>query len=457
MTIISQFNTSKKIKFNHLANNSTASTFIDLLNNKRLKSIFEKHSTPHRKRIYTPSTTLSMFLAQVLNEDRSCSKAVNDLIIQQPKKPTYKISNNTGAFCLARKKLSLDLLIDLTIETGSTIQHEAQAIWGWKNRRVCLIDGTSLTMPDTKESQQVFPQQGAQKPGLGFPICRLLTVNCLTSGAVLNAAISAFKGKGTDEQSLLRKVLGTFKRGDVVIGDAFFGTYFLLVEMLKKGVDVLFEQMGVRKKITDFGKGTALGKKDHLIEIPKSKKKPDWMTQNEFDEAPEKIVIRELRVDKKVLITTMLSAKEYPKKALKNLYKQRWDIETDFRDLKTTLGMNILSCKSPDMCIKEIWAHFLANNFIRLLMAQAAQIHNLQPREISFKCTVQIWSTYNLLEKAIDEELFILIANRKVRNRPGRIEPRAVKRRPKAYKLLMTKRHEARENVMKNGHPVKIK
>lgn len=457
MTIISQFNSAQKKKFNHLANNTTASTFIDLLNNKRLKFIFEKHYTPHRKRIYTPSTTLSMFLAQTLNEDRSCSKAVNDLIIQQTESSANKISNSTGAFCLARKKISLDLLRDLTIETGSIIQHEAQAIWGWRNRRVCLIDGTSLTMPDTEESQKKFPQQGAQKIGLGFPICRLLTVNCLTSGAVLNAAIGPFKGKGSDEQSLLRKVLGTFKQGDVVIGDAFFGTYFLLVEMLKKGVDVLFEQMGVRKKIIDFGKGTALGKKDHLIEIPKSKKKPDWMTQNEFDQAPEKIVIRELRVDKKVLITTMLSAKEYSKKALKNLYKQRWDIETDFRDLKTTLGMNILSCKSPDMCIKEIWAHFLANNFIRLLMSQAAQIHNLQPREISFKCTVQIWGTYNLLEKPIDEELFRLIASRKVRNRPGRIEPRAVKRRPKAYKLLMSKRKTARENVMKNGHPVKVK
>jgi hypothetical protein len=150
MITISQFNASQKIKFNHLANNSAAKTFIDLLNNKRLKSIFEKHYTPHRKSIYTPSATLSMFLAQALNEDRSCSKAVNDLIMQQSENPVHKISNSSGAFCLVRRKLSLYLLSDLTIETGSIIQQEAQAIWGWKNRQVCLIDGTSLTMPDAE-------------------------------------------------------------------------------------------------------------------------------------------------------------------------------------------------------------------------------------------------------------------------------------------------------------------
>ncbi len=222
-------------------------------------------------------------------------------------------------------------------------------------------------------------------------------------------------------------------------------------------MDVLFEQMGVRKKITYFGKGIALGKKDHLIEIPKSKKKPDWMTQDEFDRAPDNILIRELKVDQKILITTMLSAKKYPKKELKNLYKQRCNVEVDFRGLKTTLGMNILSCKSPAMCKKEIWVYFLANNLIRLVMAQAAQNKNLKPRELSFKHAVQIWNTYNLLGKEINADMFALIAERKVGNRPGRLEPRAVKRRPKPYKLLMVERSKARRETLKHGHPRKDK
>lgn len=181
------------------------------------------------------------------------------------------------------------------------------------------------------------------------------------------------------------------------------------------------------------------------------------MTQEAYDNAPERILIREIKVGNKILITTMLSDKDYSKKSLKALYKRRWHVEVDFRHLKTTMGMNILSCKTPDMCIKEIWIYFLANNLLRLMLAQAAFNHDLVPRQLSFKHALQIWNTYYLLEKAIDDEMFALMAKRLVGNRPGRIEPRAVKRRPKPYKLLMIPRNEARQYVRINGHPKKIK
>jgi len=241
------------------------------------------------------------------------------------------------------------------------------------------------------------------------------------------------------------------------MGDAFFGTYFLLAQMIRRGIDVLFEQLGARKLSTDFGKGIASGKKDHLVAIPKSKRKPDWMEQKAFDELPEEIIIRECKVGKKIFITTMLSAKVYPKKALQNLYKKRWNIEVDFRHIKTTLGMNILSCKTPEMCEKEIWIYFLANNLLRLLIAQSAIIYDLKPRQISFKHALQILSTYLLLEQQIDENILALIAKKTVGNRPGRMEPRAVKRRSKPYKLLMKLRAIAKEGILKNGHPKKIK
>jgi hypothetical protein len=188
-------------------------------------------------------------------------------------------SANKAAYCKARKRLSLPLLTQLVKKTGELIRRTVLHKWRWFGRSVSLIDGTSLTIPDTKSSQTAFPQQASQKAGLGFPICRLLAVSCHHTGVILNAAVGPFKGKGSDEQSLLRQVLDAFQKGSVVVGDAFFGTYFLLVEMLKRGVDVLFEQHGSRKRITDFGKGKALGKKDHLIDIPKSKIKPSWMTQ----------------------------------------------------------------------------------------------------------------------------------------------------------------------------------
>nr|WP_210725566.1 hypothetical protein [Candidatus Colwellia aromaticivorans] len=139
------------------------------------------------------------------------------------------------------------------------------------------------------------------------------------------------------------------------------------------------------------------------------------------------------------------------------MFKQRWHIEVDFRNLKTTLGLVVLSCKTPEMCQKEMWVYFLANNLIRLLMAQAAVAHNLLPRQLSFKHTVQIWNTYSLLKKALDDPMFALIAKRIVGNRTGRMEPRAIKRRPKPYKLLMIPRAEAKQEIMKNGHLKKMK
>lgn len=456
MSIVSHIRHSQKKKIHHLANNLHATDFSALLSHDELALTIENNlPNNHRERIYTPAKTLSMFLAQTLNEDRSCSKAVNDMLIQT--QSVNDTSANTAAYCKARKRLPLPLITQLVTKTGELIHRTVPDQWRWFGRSVSLIDGTSLTMPDTRSSQIEFPQQGAQKAGLGFPICRLLAVSCLHTGVILNAAVGPFKGKGSDEQSLLRQVIDTFQKGSVVVGDAFFGTYFLLVEMIKRGVDVLFEQHGSRKRITDFGKGKALGKKDHLITIPKSKIQPSWMTQKAYEDAPDNITIRELKVGQKTIITTMLSAADYPKKSLAALYKKRWHVEIDFRNIKTTLGMNILSCKTPEMCRKEIWTYFLANNLIRLFMSQAAFNHGLLPRQLSFKHAIQVWNTYALLDKLIDEEMLALLAKRQVGNRGGRIEPRAIKRRPKAYPLLMIPRAEAKQAIMKNGHPKKMK
>ncbi len=284
----------------------------------------------------------------------------------------------------------------------------------------------------------------------------------MSSGAVLNAALGKFSGKGSSEQYLLRTMLDTFKAGDLVLGDAFFGTYFLLASLYKQGTDAVFEQFGARKRKTDFRKGKHLGPKDHLVELAKPKRKPDWMTQENYDCVPEFITIRELTVKGKILITTLLSPKIFPKNELKELYKKRWHVEVDFRNIKTTLGMETLSCKTPEMAEKEMWVYLLAYNLIRLLMAQSALLADILPRQLSFKHTVQLWTAWCQQTQSVcvqfDEgALFILIAQNTVGNRPGRIEPRAVKRRPKPFPLLMERREIARERVRENGHPKKIK
>ena len=202
--------------------------------------------------------------------------------------------------------------------------------------------------------------------------------------------------------------------------------------------------------------------RDHLIALDKPKIKPDWMTQADYDQAPDTLRVRELHTGGKILMTTLLCPKRTPKPALKALYRDRWHVELDLRNIKTTMGLEMLSCKTPAMAEKEIWVTLLAYNLIRLIMAQAAVLAGRLPRELSFKHTLQIWVAWGQYEMGHDHDdklsaLFVLIAQQQVGNRPGRIEPRAVKRRPKAYPLLTKPRQIAREDVRKNGHPKKLK
>jgi len=247
----------------------------------------------------------------------------------------------------------------------------------------------------------------------------------------------------------------------VVLGDAFFATYFFIAAMLGNGVDLVMEQLGSRRRSTDFRKGKKLGTKDHLIILTKPKIRPGWMDEAQYNEAPESLQIRELKVNNKILVTTLMCPTHYPKLALKELYKQRWQVELDIRNIKQTMGMDKLSCKTPDMAVKEIWVYLLAYNLIRLMMAQSALLADVVPRTLSFKHCLQLWTLWLQTESVLDGErlqgLLILMAQQVVGKRPGRIEPRAIKRRPKPYPLLVKPRAEARAEVRKYGHPKKLK
>jgi hypothetical protein len=223
-------------------------------------------------------------------------------------------------------------------------------------------------------------------------------------------------------------MLDILKDDDILLGDAFYATYFLLCELVRRGVDGLFEQHGARKRSTDFRKGEKLGVRDHLIVLIKPKKKPDWMSQDEYDQAPATLKVREFKAGGKIMVTTFLCPKDAPKSMLKVLYRSRWNVELDLRNIKTTLGMEKLRCKTPEMAIKELWVYLLAYNLIRLLMAHDAVPINA---------------------------LLVLIAEPRVGLRPGRLEPRALKRRPKPFPLLTKPRKVAREEIQKNGHPKK--
>lgn len=438
-----------------------AYAFFDLLTDASMLDEVESHLAAHRERLLPPTETLAMFLAQALSADRSCQQAVNAFVARRVAGGLSACSTATGAYCRARQRLPHALVSSLLQFTGRRLSAVASGRGSWRGRRVRLVDGTTVPMPDTAANQTAFPQPRVQKPGLGFPLCRLLALLCLSSGAVIDAATCPFQGKGHDEQSLLRTLLDHLQPGDVLLGDALFGTYFLLAELQKRGVDGVFEQYGARRCRTDFRRGHRLGTRDHLVELRKPAVRPPWMTPAQYAQAPDVLTVRELQAGGKLLVTTLVCP-QIPKDELKQLYRQRWHAELDLRCLKTTLGMEMLSCRTPAMAMKELRIYLLAYNLVRGLMLRAAIHVNVAPRELSFKHTLQLWLAWRSdplprASQRSDIVLLGLIAQRRVGRRSGRIEPRAVKQRPKPYRLLMLRRSLAREQVRAHGHPGRVK
>jgi hypothetical protein len=427
--------------------------FFNLLTGPELLEVTESHLPEHRERLYPPTVVLSMFMRQALNVDGSCQKAVNGWAAQREAEGLGVQSVRTGAYCRARQRLPVTMVAALTQATGRLLSARGKARWRWRGRHVKLVDGTGISMPDTPENQAHYPQPSSQAAGVGFPLARVVGVICLATGALLDAAIGPHAGKGSSELGLLRRLGAAFSPGDVMLADAFYCNYFLIATLIGAGVDVLFEQNGARH--TNFRRGTSLGRRDHLVRWPKPKNRPEWMTVQQYAHFAEELTVREVQVDGQILVTSLLDPRKVTKSELDQLYARRWHVELDLRNIKITLGVDVLRCLTPQMIEKELWVHLLAYNLIRVLMAQAALEAGVHPRQLSFKHTVQLWTewTAHRLDLTADPAtLFRLIAQPSVGHRPGRIEPRAKKRRPKSYPWLKIPRDQAREQVRRYGH-----
>jgi hypothetical protein len=432
--------------------------FFNLITGPALLETLEALVPEYRERRFPPTVTLAMFLGQVLRADSSCQNAVNEAIVNQLLHGADAVSANTGGYCQARQRLPIDLVRELAQQTGAMMTNQTPQGWRWRGRHVKLTDGTTTLMPDTAENQAQFPQHGRQEKGAGFPIARLVAVMSLANGAVLDMAMGPYKGKGTGEYGLFRELLGCFTSGDVMLADSYYCSFFLIAALQARGVDVLFEQHGARH--TDFRTGEKLGARDHVVQWSKPVARPAWMTPEEYAAYPAELTLREVKVRKKVLVTSFLNPREVCKREIGQLFLRRWNVELDLRNMKTTLGMDRLRCKTPEMCEKELWIYMLAYNLIRLLMAQAAVHATVLPRQLSFKHTVQVWVAWSqrqfLSDVPENTALFRLIAHVRVGNRPGRMEPRLVKTRPKPFGRLQTTRRRARANIRKYGHPKKL-
>lgn len=418
----------------------------------------DKMLPPCRHRLFPPVVTLETFITQVLDADASCQQAVNRLMLSRALHQQPSGSVHTGAYCRARQRLSGDMVADLARYLGRALAEEVPAAWTWQGRPIKLIDGTTVSMPDTPENQQCFPQQSSQKSGLGFPTARLVAIMDLSSGAILNTAMGPVKGKGTGEHALLREMLDTFEAGDIVIADRYYPSYALIAELNARGVDVIMRQHFARE--TDFEIGTQLGKNDHIATWQKPKKRHEWMSEEAFDALPDSLPVRELAAGGVIIVTTLCSARQAPRQDVQALYKKRWQIELSFRDIKTTLGMEVLRCKTPAMVEKELWVYLLAYNLIRRVMAHSSQWADCLPQQLSFKHTVQIFRQIAPRSPLTEQErqsIMGQMTTRRVGQRPDRQEPRAIKRRPRPHRLLNEHRHQAREKIRQQGHPKKLK
>jgi hypothetical protein len=417
-----------------------------------LKSTVFEQSGRWRERLYGPLTTVVLFIEQVLGADHSCQDAVARGLSARVAQGQAPCSLNTGPYCKARVRLALGLIERLGREIAARLCAAQPAPWLWRGRNVKLVDGTTVSMPDTEANQRAFPQSREQKPGLGFPLARLLGIVSLSCGAVLEWASGPCEGKNTGETALLWSLMDKLAPGDVVVADRYFAGYFGIARLREQGVDVLIRQH--QRRHTDFRRGRRLGKRDHVVSWARPQR-PSWMDEATYASMPESMVMREVRVGDLTLVSTLLDAKEVTKAELVDLYGKRWQIELDFRAIKTVMQMDVLRCKSPDMVRKEIAVHLLAYNLVRTVMAQAACLAHLLPRQLSFKATLQVLNAFeeNLRHcpraRLTTRHAIVLgsIAQLVLPVRPHRVEPRAVKRRPKTHPLLTKPRRVWRERL----------
>ena len=407
----------------------------------------------YRQRIYGPLQTLMLFIEQVLSADQSCQDAVARGVSGRVAQEQAPCSLNTAAYSKARSRLPLELIGRLGRETGEKLCSQQPKAWRWRGREVKLVDGTTVSMPDTAANQTDFPQSPTQKPGLGFPLARLVAIVSLSCGAVLDWAVGPCEGKQTGETALLWKLAQNLRPGDVVIADRYYAGYFLIALLTRLGVDVVIRQHQCR--YTDFRRGQRLGAKDHIVSWPRLQR-PAWMDAATYATMPEMLGMREVRVGGWTLVTTLADAKEVSKLELLELYRARWQIELDLRSIKTVMQMEVLRCKSPQMVCKEIAVHMLAYNLVRAVMAQAAYLGNVLVRQLSFKGALQLLNAFEMSLRHCPcgrlalrhAHLLAGIAQMKLPHRPGRVEPRAVKRRPKPQQLLTKPRQILRTALL---------
>lgn len=443
--------------------------FAHVLSAERIERIFAKHGCRFGLHgVYTTAIMVWSFLAQVLRDGKeaSCQAAVARVVSYCEQAGLDAPTEDTGDYCRARAKLSEAALHELSNEVAEEMEQAADETWRWKGLPAKLVDGFTFTMPDTPENQARYPHPKTQQPGVGLPIARAVAILSLATACLMDLAIGPYRGKETGETALLRSILARLAAGDVAVMDRYYCSFMMIALLLLQGTQVCARKH--QRRHSDFRRGRRLGKYDHLI-VWTRPPRPEWMDEETYAQIPETLELRELRynivepgrrtrtID---IITTLVDAQEYPKEDIAELFGFRWNSELDIRSIKSNLNLGHVRCKSPEMVHREVWTTILGYNLIRTTAAGAALLHDKQPREISFTSTCQYvlasWMQLScgLIEASRLEEYLQLmlrqIAGCRVANRPGRLEPRVLKRRRHHYKLMQQPRHQLRCELRKH-------
>jgi hypothetical protein len=404
-----------------------------------------------------PAKTVALFVQQIAAGNVSCA-AVRRL--RGPGMPAF----SAPAYCQARQRLPLAVLLELSRrmhDAATWMARQDGASFTWRGHRTWVVDGSTFSMPDTPALQSHFGQPRGQASGCGFPVAHLLAMFDLRSGLLAEPAAAPLYSSDLPHTPKMHAQMG---EGDLLLGDDAFGTYAHFALLLQGNLHALMPNH--HKRIVDFAparphhrqKGPAgrprsrwiksLGREDQLVEWFKPAQCPRWMTPEQYEQLPGAIVVREVRrtVRRKgfrplvvTVVTTLLDPDRYPADDLIALRMQRWTVETNLRHLKTTMGMDVLKCKTVDGVLKELAVFVLVYNLVRAVMIQAAARQGVGVERLSFADALH-W----LRHARPDDPLPTLL---RVPHRPGRVEPRAVKRRPKPYPLMNRPREQWRRQL----------
>jgi hypothetical protein len=424
--------------------------------------VWRQHRPELRERLFTPLLTLWTFIAQVLNADKSLSAATVRAMTMLSQAGKRGGSHDPSGYCKARYRIPLEVLMHLVRTVAARLESLAATPLLWHGHRVLLVDGSSVSMPDTPANQQAFPQPSTQKEGCGFPVARIVGLFSLTTGALVDLAVGKLKDS---ELGLWKQLWANLERGAIAVADRGFANYADICELVACGAEIVFRIDKTRK--VDFRRGKRLGRNDHIVEYVRPQKRLDRHTTQQWAALPASITLREVRFTldvagfcstEVILATTLLDNAEYSIKELAGLYARRWEVETDFKHLKTSMQMEVLNGKKPEMIVKELWVHLLAYNLIRTLMWEAGRQRHLNPLCISLTGAIQevlaLWPYATVMPEehlaAVYGMLLFQIGRRVIPKRPGRHEPRVLKRRHKDFKYMTRPRqaYKAEGQVM---------